>query len=330
MAAGYGWNNMRIRKILLILTAVILYGCAVLFCRSAKEDANRTYLLLSEPIGAARAEDIFIREAALPDSVGFCFWGEEKNQWVSCKETGGVAEVTAVLLSGNLGLLDAEKLTWQEGCFLDESTAQRLFGTADCSEQSAWHDDRPYRVLGTIPATQPTRIAVAEESDGLVLNRCVLDVTAETGQQTVQQFLLRWGLQGECVDFYPLWVAVYNFLLIPPLFLILGIFFRGRKQNQSRVRQIILFLTTPYLLVFLGSRILFLPDMFPSRWSDFSFWGNWLEAQKENIQLVLLTPMGERHLQMLLNMVKSILSTTAAALLTLWTFRRQTYANTAD
>lgn len=321
---------MSIRKILLILAAVMLYGFGIFFCHLARDDANLTYLLLTQPIDAARAEDIFTQEAVLTDSVGFCFWGEQKTQWVSCKDTGGIAEVTQVLLSGNPGLLDASILTWQEGCFLDEATAQKLFGTADCSEQTAWQDDRPYRVFGTVSATQPTMLAVAEASHGAVLNRCVLNVPAETGQQTAQQFLLRWGLTGELIDFYPLWVAVYDFLLIPPLFLILRTFFSGRKRIQSRARRIILLVTTICLLIFLGSKIILLPDMLPSRWSDFSFWGTWWKGQQKNFQLVLVTSMGERYLQMLLDMVKSILSTTAATLLTLWTFRRRIYANTAD
>ena len=62
---------MRMKKVLLIVLSVILYVCAVLFCLSAKEAANLTYLLLSEPIDAARAEDIFTQETAPVDSIGF-------------------------------------------------------------------------------------------------------------------------------------------------------------------------------------------------------------------------------------------------------------------
>lgn len=330
MEAEYGWNNMRIKKILLILLTVILYVCAVLFCQSSKEVANLTYLLLSEPIDAARAEDIFIQEAALTDSVGFCFWGDQKNQWISCKETGGVAEVQQVLLFGNPGLLDAEELTWRSGCHLDEATALTLFGTSDCSEQTVWYHDIAYRVFDTISVTQPTMLAIAEGSDGLVLNRCVLNVSAETGKQTGQQFLLRWGLTGEVIDYYPLWVAVYDFLLILPLYLTFMFYFFGRRRTQRRGKRMILLLIMICVLILLGSRIRFLPDMFPSRWSDFSFWGKWWEEQRENFQLVLRTAMGERHLQLMLNMVKSILSSTAAFLIAAWTLRRQRYADTAD
>ena len=321
---------MNSRKILQILAATILYACAVYFCLSAKEDANRTYLLLSDPIDATRAENIFFKEATLEQPVGFCFWGELDNQWVSCTETGGIAEVTKVLLSGNPGLMDAEKLTWQEGCFLDEATAQRLFGTAVCAEQIILDQDRSYRVLDTIFAQKPTMLTVAEKSDGQILNRCVLSVPVGTGKQTATQFLLRWGLAGEIIDYSPFWLTAYDYLLVLPGILIVGIYYYKKNRTQNRGKKVILLLSAVCLLILLSSRILFLPDMFPSRWSDFSFWGNWWEGQRQNFVLVLRTPMGERHLQMMMNMVKSILSSTAAILLSLWNLRRQSHADTAD
>ena len=321
---------MRIKKILLILAAVTLYSLSVFFCHSAKEDASRTYLLLTDPIDAVRAEEIFDQEAVLADSVGFCFWGERENQWVSCKETGGIAEMTAILVSGNPGLLDAEALTWQEGCFLDEATAQAIFGTTACFWQSVWYRDSAYRVLDTVSAQKPTMLAMAKKAEGLILNRCVLHTTVETGKQTAQQFLLRWGLAGDTIDYYPLWVAVYDFLLIFPGILVAEIYFYGRKCTQSKGKKVILLLSVLCLLGLLVSRIQLLPDMVPSRWSDFSFWGRWWEDQCKNFQRIQRIPMGERPLQILRNLVKSILSSTTAILLVLWNLRRQNHADTAD
>ena len=316
----------------MLLAATVLYLWAVCFCQAAKEDANLTYIVLSQSIDASVAEEIFEQEKNLSDSVGFCFWGEAAAQMVSCKETGGIAEVTQVLLSGNPEVLGVGILAWQDGCFLDEATEQKLFGTADCGGQTVWQGEIPYRVFGTISTLQPTMLTVAAEKDGAVLNRCVLSVPTEQGAQTASQFLMRWGLQGEMIDFYPLWAAVHNFLLILPGILLLAALVYGIKsfRMQVRIKSAISLLAVVGLLIFLSTRIIIIPDMIPSRWSDFSFWGNWLEAQKENIQLVLLTPMGERHLQMMLDMVNSILSSTAAFLIAAWTRRRQRYADTAD
>lgn len=326
---------MTVRKCLQIGLTVILYGVAVHSCLLAKETANLTYLQLSEPIGADRAQEIFIEEAELSESVGFCFWGESGSQVVSCKETGVATEVTPVLLFGNPALLDAGDLAWQEGCFLDEDSAYRLFGTVDCLNQTVRFHDRRYRVLGTIPAIQPTMLAVAEETDGALLNRCVLSIPAGQGKQAASQFLLRWGLQGQWMDFYTLWAAVYNSLLILPGILLLRVFYWGMRrvldgQLSKRIQYGVIALVSAGLLVLLFSRVLIPEDMIPSRWSDFSFWGDYWDAQLENLQRILLTPLGECHLQMMLNMVKSILSSTTALLLFLWTCRRQTNADTAD
>ena len=319
--------------VLLIAAALDLW--AAFGCQSAKEDANLTYIVLSQSIDATAAEEIFEQETLLEDSIGFCFWGEAATQMVSCKETSGIAEVTQVLLSGNPWLMGAGVLTWQDGCLIDESTAEKLFGTADCGGQTLWKGDMPYRVFGTISTFQPTMLTIAAEKDGAVLNRSVLSVPAEQGAQIASQFLMRWGLQGEMIDFYPLWVAVHNLLmLLPgiPLFaaLIYGIRRFRALPFPDRIKSGILLMGEVGLLILLYSQILILPDMIPSRWSDFSFWGNLLEAQKENIQMVLLIPMGERHLQMMLNMVKSILSSMAALLLAAWQLRRQGNADTAD
>lgn len=317
----------------LLLLAVLTYAAGWYFCQAAKEDASLTYLLLSRNIDAAEAEEIFVQEKALPDSVGFCFWGEAVAKTVICKETDGIAQVTQVLLSGNPEVLGAGSLAWQDGCFVDEATARSLFGTADCGGQILRQNDTAYPVLGTIFAFQPTMLTVAAEMDGAVLNRCVLFAPAQSGAQAADQFLLRWGLQGEIIDFFSLWTAVHNYLLLLPCLFILAAFLCSiRKVRRilhsedfsfsAMVKPVGFLLIYVCLLCFLGSRILILPDLIPSRWSDFSFWGKALEAQKENLRQVLLTPMGSTHLQMMLDMVKSMVSATVAALLTLWSFRR--------
>lgn len=313
----------------MLLAAAVLYTYAVFCCNGAKEDADRTYLVLSRKIGAAEAEEIFAQEKQLEASVGFCFWGEAGNQTVSCKETGGIAQVTQVLLSGNPGLMGAGVLAWQDGCFIDEATAQKLFGTADCGGQTLWRDDAQYRVFGTVSAFRPTMLTAAAGKDGAVLNRCVLSVNAESGAQIAGQFLMRWGLQGETIGFYPLWVFLHNLLLLLPGSLLLIRLLSGVKairrlvfadgfRVSSIAKPAILLLTAGCLLALLGSRVIILPDSIPSRWSDFSFWGSWWKTQKENFYRLLLTPMGNTHLQMMLDMVKSLVCSITAFVLVLW------------
>lgn len=331
-------------RLLLLSVAIILYGFAIFFCRSAKKDADLTYIVLSQNLGAASAQEIFAQEQLLADSVGFCFWGEAAAQRVTCRETGGMAQVTLVLLSGNPELMGAGALAWQNGCFIDEGTAQKLFGTKLCGGQTLWLDDVPYQVLGTIRTDQPTMLTAAEEKDGRLLNRCILWVPAESGRQIASQFLMRWGLQGKVIDFYPLWVMCHNLLLLLPGILLIAVFIHCAKRVRRifseqdvsfsllpvLLKPMLFLLAEVCLFAFLGSRILIPEDLIPSRWSDFSFWGKWLENQKDNFRLVMLTPMGNTHLQMMLDMVKSLVSNIVSGLLALSMRRRRPNANSDD
>lgn len=326
---------MSIKKIFQLSALAILYGLAAFFCDSAEEAANRTYLSLEEPIGSVQAENIFMQEAALSDSMGFCFWGEADTAYLSCNATGGVAQGKQFLISGNPELLGVGVLAWQEGCFLAQKTAQRLFGTDDCNAQTILLGSRQYPVLGTLPAVQPIILRTAETADGAVLNRCVLAAPAENGKEMASQFMIRWGLQGSTIDFYALWAVTFNMLLTLPTFMLIHFAVYGIRKVRNitfpgRIKYLLLLIALIGMLFGIWKQIIILPDMIPNRWSDFSFWGRWWDEQWKNYQMVLRTPMSEGHLQMMLDMVKSILSSTAAMLLSMWTFRRQTDEDTAD
>lgn len=324
-------RDKRIRLIML-LAGLVLYAWAVFFCNLAGKDANMVHLVLEQSVDAAAAEGIFTQEG----EVGFCFWGEADRQTVSCRGTGTSAQVTQVFLSGNPELMGAGCLEWQAGCLIDEETARTLFGTALCGGQTLLHNGTVYRVLGTVSALRPTILTMAEE--GASLNRCVLALPAENGKTLGEAFLMRWGLRGTVLDFYPFLALMENLLLLFPGILLLtvsgplgkdwrklslsGIFRQPRILGKTALVLGILWL--------LAKRLVLPPDTIPSRWSDFSFWGTWWAAQKENFLRILFVPLGSRQLQMLLNMVKSIGNSTAAALIALWAIRRREHADIAD
>ena len=331
-------------RFLLLPVVIVLYSFAIFFSQTAKKNADLTYIILAQNIDSTTAEEIFAQEKTLTDSVGFCFWGEAETQTVTCEETGGIARVSKVILSGNPGLMGAGILAWQDGCFIDKGTAQKLFGTDTCGGQTLWQNDIPFRVFGTIETFEPTMLTIAGHTDGSILNRCVLSVPAESGKQIASAFMIRWGLQGNLVDFYPLWTMCHNLLLLAPAILLIAAFIWGVRKIRTihgengfsasqipiLIKPALFLLSVICLFLFLASQFIVLQDMIPSRWSDFSFWGNWLETQEENFRHVMLTPMGNAHLQMMLNMLKSLICTIASVLLALKMIRRQNHANTSD
>lgn len=297
------------------------------------------HIVLERGVDTAAAEAIFSQEEA-DDPVGFCFWGEREGQTVSCLETRARAQVTLVSLSGNPELMGAGCLAWQKGCLIDEGTAQTLFGTTLCGGQSLLRDGVACRVLGTVHALRPTMMTMAESGDSM--NRCVLALPAENGKTLGEQFLLRWGLAGTVMDFYPMLALTGNLLLLFPAILLLRVCCRlgkdWRKLSLGGIVDQLPLLGRAVLALglaagtfwLLAKRLVIPPDMIPSRWSDFSFWGKWLEGQKVNFFRILFTPLGSGQLQMLLNMVKSMGASTASAILALWPVRRSGNADIAD
>lgn len=299
-------------RLLCFLAAAALYAGAAAACQGAVNSANLTYLALDSGASLETVEKIAFQEE---EPVGCCFWGEEEMQTVSCPATGQSAAVTRVYLGGNAELLGAGQLFWQDGCLIDTQTARDLFGTEGCGGQQLSCNGQTLPVLGTVTALRPTLVMGAGRED--VMNRCVLALPAENGKVLGEQFLMRFGLRGKVLDFFSLWALMRNCLLLAPAVLVYRLC--GRRKALA--------LVLVGLLLWRGTVIP--PEMIPSRWSDFSFWGSWWESQTENFRCILFTPLGGRQLQILLNMVKSMGGSILAAFLASGVTRRRQDADTA-
>lgn len=334
---GYG-------RLLLLSVGMALYLLALSFCQEAEGKIGLTQVVLEEPLGRADADRIGELEAEEKDPIGFCFWGETGEETVFCLVNGAQARGRVTLIAGHPALMEAEDLSWQAGCLMDEATARSLFGTARCGAQRVTFGGREYPVLGIRSGSLPEIVRLAEQEDGSVLNRCVLSLPPEEGKAQGESFLLRHGLEGKILNNYPLWAMTKNLLLLFPGLLMLAAWSRlGRgwrdltlsgvrtgKQRGLLMRVLLSACLTAGTIWLLGSKTTIPPDMIPSRWSDFSFWKSWRQAQRENLTLLFSTAPGREQLQIMGNMVKSMIASTAAVLLALGAIRGWNHANSAD
>lgn len=305
----------------MLLLALAAYVWALGCWVQTRQGAQVTCYLVQPGITGARAEELWQRELEQPDPAAFCFWEQTPQQQAQCPLTGRSAAVTLVQVKGNPELLDAGALAWQDGCYVDEQTAQTLFGTRQCGGQILIQDGREYPVLGVIPGAGPTLVRLARPEE--TLSRCVLP------REGVQTGLMRWGLTGRQLDWTVLAALSRDLLVLLPGILLVWLcrrLSRGWRQlslSQLGRQKPLLGRTTLALLLALAGLWALLAavevpqDMIPSRWSDFSFWGKWWSRQKENALLLLTTPLGNQQLQMLTNMVKSMVLSTGSAVLTL-------------
>ncbi len=335
-------DGRKYRQIGTLLIGTILYVSAIFFCKSARGGMALTHMILDNSIDAVKVSSIQQQEAEEEEPAGFCFWGENPQQMVSCWETGGSAQVTQILLAGNPGLMDADGLAWQSGCLVDEQTARTLFGTTICGSQRLWHDGKSYPVLGTVSALRPTMVMMAQPESRL--DHLVLSLPPEKGKVVGQQCMIRWGVSGTVLDFFLLWSLVNNILLLFPMILIVRLCAYLAKDWREITVDGILYgeqwrllgkcvfaaAIAAAALLLLSRRVILPKNMIPSQWSDFSFWGKWWESEKENAIQILFASQGNSQLQMRMNMVKSIVSSTAACMAALWPVRRYDRADTAD
>ena len=309
------------KRIFWVLAAA-LYAASLLFARMAEQKGNGIYLFLDGGVTTAEAAEISRREQETEEPLGFCFYAVSEDVTLRCPDTGRTAQVTIVPLYGNGGLLGAEPLSWQEGCLLDEQTAQTLFGTGYLGAQEVLLDGKPYAALGTVPLRTPAALVSAGENT--VLDRCILAGWDENGARAAEQFLLRHNLTGEILNFYPLLVFTKNLTLLP-LWALLALVCRRVGDKRKRLA----WLAALVGAVLLGSRVIVPKDAIPSMWSDFSFWGSWFQSQRKNLTAILMASPGEWALQMELDMVKSVICTLAGTLAAVWDGRRAHHASAA-
>lgn len=287
------------RRMFLALAAVL---CAVAFAFAslAQKQGSGIFLQLETPISATQAAQLSAREAEEAQSIGFCFYTVLEGQRLTCPDTGQTAEVTVVPVFGNGSLLGADVLSWANGCVLDSDTAKVLFGTEAVGGQQVALGDEILPVLAAGPALTPTALISAERETHL--DRCVLAGWDGNGGQTAEQFLFRHGLSGKILNFYPLLVFVRNFCLLPLWVLLLSLCRLAGKRAKW-----LGWLVGLAGVALLGKCVIVPEDAIPSVWSDFSFWGHWLRAQKENLLSIFAWAPVEQALQMEQNMIKSVL-----------------------
>lgn len=402
----YIWN---LGKLVLM---IFLYGFAVRSSMAVRgASGTATALLTGGQPGAKEAAAIREQELEQSEPQRVCFWGEVPDTALTCQLTGKHANARQMVVSGDSTLLLPEtgQLAWREdGCYLDTQTADELFGTESASGQLVTCGERVLTVLGTFESLQKLLVRSAVPGDGEQLTAVSLhDSDPNRAKCGLEEFLLRHGLEGTCMDFVFLSALVQNFLAILPLLLGLQLLrlllapglltssehgkrpgknrqkkmHRDRKMiaeqeksieqekyaeqeksieqeryteqekdaaqenagmrkpsyavtagsgqtggNETRPGKVLTWILCAVLscgLVFLTARFLEIPsDMIPTRWSDFSFWSDWWQRQRQNLLLLLGTAQGEAQLELLWNALQAVIFGLAAIFLGAGTIRR--------
>lgn len=305
---------------------------------AAKE--NRGYsFLLEDALSPAEALELTEQnqkalekareEETSEEGIEFVLWGQQEGQILSEPDYGKRTKADILYCSGDAGLLFAGQNLADGnggGCFLDEETALKLFGTANAEGREVKLQEKTFRVKGILNGisstmaisvtrqwitenTVQTKETSQDESsiDHIYVPKSCGKTAAEAGRLLQNSY----GLNGRLMDMELLFGISGALLLFTPVGLYLtyaawafreirrgtslrkGRVSKGsrRKETESlglAITQALLLAAVTWMACrfFLG--ILRIPaDYLPTKWSDFSFWSSLLKEKAENIRILL-------------------------------------------
>ena len=309
-------------KYIKLCAALLLYLAAVRSNAHVQARAGYAAAFLNDrAVTAKEAEQICEAEAEQEYPAAICFFKEQPDTSLFCRETGEASVVNQIRIMGNAELLmyGSNALSFRKnGCYLDTATVRVLFGTDKVAGQTVRSSDQSWQVLGVFDRLQKEMLCVAEEK--MLLDRILLlSSDYGRGRDELEQLLLRNGLGGDVVDFTVVTALVQDLLLIVPLLLLARAakwLIKDLPGTGLRLAATVVFGLAG--LWYLTGNLHIPPDLIPTRWSDFSFWSTTWMQQRQNFLLILKSAAGEASLDMLWHAMCAVLENLLAVCLLLW------------
>lgn len=309
-------------KYIKLCAALLLYLAAVRSNAHVQARAGYAAAFLNgRAVTAKEAEQICEAEAEQEYPAAICFFKEQPDTSLFCRETGEASVVNQIRIIGNAELLmyGSNALSFRKnGCYLDTATVRVLFGTDKVAGQTVRSGDQSWQVLGVFDSLQKEMLCVAEEK--MLLDRILLlSSDYGRGRDELEQLLLRNGLGGDVVDFTVVTALVQDLLLIVSLLLLARAakwLIKDLPGTGLRLAATVVFGLAG--LWYLTGNLHIPPDLIPTRWSDFSFWSTTWMQQRQNFLLILKSAAGEASLDLLWHAMCAVLENLLAVCLLLW------------
>lgn len=229
----------------------------------------------------------------------FTAWQQEQEVTVQNEDLNRSHTVSAVSVCGRSDIVMRGD-TWideedREGCMIDEATARALFGSTEVTGMTVEIAGQEKTVRGILYGESDAVLYQADEPQSL--ENLTVSMRAGEGYEGIRQdFMMRYALSGKFLRMDTLYRAAKILCLLIPLLAGgqlfaagIGLIWRSDGQQKGRYYGILSVLCMGILLYFLIRNIEIPKDMIPTKWSDFDFWKNWWQNERESLLLLLLT-----------------------------------------
>lgn len=283
-------------NIILFAIMVICYGLAL--SGSIKAGNEKEVAMLywkTEHMTGKKAQEIQENNRTSEEgSLHFTLWGSRKKQTVIFKEYGRTVEAETFYLCGDSRLLFEGDAYIDEtdagGCLISADIAYQLFGNAKIRDLPVTVGDREYIVRGVIADRKNTLAVQADSSTEGILDAAAVEIPGNrTASSVINEYEGRYGAADSKVNLAA--VSIWGNLVVG--LLPLGMFL---TLLVPALKKVMLLRELPMkCLAWLLGMIIFsimywkvsgmklqLPfDFAPSKWSDFSYWGELFKQQSE-------------------------------------------------
>ncbi len=313
-----GWRNIKPVKLCLLLIAGFCYYLGVKSYISIElADSASIYLAAPYP-DSAQAEEILEESGEAEDSMDICFYWDGGIRTVENKDYGRSSKVVLAGLTGDASLYhwrgNALSEENKRGCMIDEKTALELFGSTDCVGNRITYGKEEYEICRVIPWKYRVMLIHPTTRDIQYTRVFVREREGETRQNTANRFLMSYGLNGTFVDDEWLLLFAKIGLFLLPAGLVIT-FFKAVSKKKKAVEddkrkywvwQCVMILGVGILFFLIYKNFHIPSDWLPDKWSNFGFWPEKIEKERENLSLYLMLPKTVPQVERIVLAVKSV------------------------
>ncbi len=285
---------------------------SVLFTETLQQK-NNSVIIQNEavPLTRRQVQDMRSIEEKQENAFDFAAWTQQNGIWLET-EFGSGEEASAVILCGQSEVIFPESVGLQaedlSGCLIDEKTALTLFGSANVVGMPILYNGTEKTIRGILRDVENTVVLqTAEDEMGFpyVTVRCN---SQQSRRQVENEFMARHALNGKVIRMetisgianvltvcFPVAVGVWVIrMAVRVLRKRTGAVRKnGADKKDGRFeRMMALCVCTAAAAAccwVLVTHLRIPADMIPTKWSDFSFWSNWWEKERESLLILLLS-----------------------------------------
>lgn len=259
-----------------------------------REKGHISIRFTKEALGAERLKQIYEKEKEIPQMT---LWRQVENAKISYPELKRNVMVKSVEIWGDANAVYPDCLSAGSalqkgdvlGCMLSEKAAYEVFGNTDVLGKKIFYEEKSYTIRGILKIEDPVFLRENEKADFSYIE---VSGKAGGGVEKIRGVLSAKGVlleEGAVIE-ADIFRGLLRFLRLIPVGVLICLFYRKIK-NEYYENRIVLWavrigVAILFVVLFWNSWC-FSEDFIPSRWSDFEFFGDLLEAQIGNYKRYL-------------------------------------------